>query len=518
MNDFNNYTPNTPPVPPQAPMTDEAKVYNREKPIHTEPAQGYQAPPSYPQAQPAPQQYAPQRPAQPQYTSQPYSAQQGYSPQYTAPPQYNPPQGAPVPPNGYPSNPNYAYTPKAPKQPMSSGAKAFVIIAVALLSVSLIGFIVYTAMNTGNSGFKPDVRSTDSFNYTLPSEINPYATEEPTVSSDKKYDESDLSKETNPKFKGLKLNKKPSNKKNYGTNYAFKNVEKSVVGIICYTDDQQGTATSFTSMGSGMVISSDGYILTNAHIINNSRTAYKIKIVTADKKEYKAGVVGYDSRYDLAVLKADAKNLKPVTFGDSAEIEIAEDVIVVGNPRSLNYQNSVTKGIVSAVNRQVSLTNNARFIQTDAAINPGNSGGPLTNMYGQVIGIATSKIAQEEYEGMCFAIPSVTAKKVADDIIKYSYVKNRVKIGIVGTIATEEENGASGIIIEEISKGGPLDGTGAKVGDIMTKVDGKKISTFAEVYDILEKHKAGEKIKITLYRKDTSKTYDVTITLKEDKT
>ncbi len=525
MSEFNdnNYTPNMPPVPPQAPI-DEAKVYNREKPVHNEAARSpYVSQPQYPQGTPAvnARQYnqAPtvQNP-QPKYNPPQYNSQyQVYgNQQYNTQPNYNVPPQAPAAQNGY-NNPNYAYAPKAAvKQPMSSGAKAFIIIAIAILSASLIGFIVYTAMNTGNSGFTPEPRPSSGYSFTLPTENVPYATEAPTQSN-KEYKESDLQKETKPKFKGIKLNKKPSAKSQHGTSYAFKSVEKSVVGIICYTDSQQGTAVSYSSMGSGMVISSDGYILTNAHIISNSRTKFLIKIVTADKKEYKAGVVGFDSRYDLAVLKTDAKNLKPVNFGDSAEIEVTEDVIVVGNPRSLNYQNSVTKGIISAVNRQVSLTNNARFIQTDAAINPGNSGGPVTNMYGQVIGVATSKIALEEYEGMCFAIPSNTAKKVADSIIKYGYVKNRVKIGIIGTIADEESDGASGILIEEISKGGPIEGTGAQTGDIMTKVDGKKVRTFAEVYDILEKHKAGDKIKVTLYRSSNSKTYDVTVKLQEDK-
>lgn len=139
-------------------------------------------------------------------------------------------------------------------------------------------------------------------------------------------------------------------------------------------------------------------------------------------------------------------------------------------------------------------------------------------MYGQVVGITTSKIALEDYEGMGFAIPSNTVKTVADSIIKYSYVKNRVKIGIVGEITTKEIDGANGIKIIEIGNDGPMADTGAKKGDIITKVDGKSISTFAEVYDVLEKHKTGEKVKVTLYRPSTEKTYDVTITLQEDKT
>lgn len=544
MSDFydnnNSNMPNVPPVPPQA--QDEAKVYRREDfsrprvnpaPQNIPPQAPPRAPYSYTeqpgvQAQPynqaADSQYqpfrAPQQPVVPQTprVQQPPQApqvQQTYNSPYTSAPVYQQPQyGQPPQQNGG-YNPNYAYTPKpSSKKPMSSGAKAFVISVIALLSAGLIGFIAYVSLSSGDRGFQRDP-SPKEYSFTVPTE-EPFATEAPTEAA-KKYTESDRQKDVNPKFKGLKLHKKPGKKAEHSTSSAFKKIEKSVVGIICYTEDQEGTSTSYTTMGSGTIITSDGYILTNAHIVSNSRTAYLIKIITADKKEYKAGVVGYDSRYDLAVLKADAKNLKPASFGNSRQIETAEDVIVVGNPRSLNYQNSVTKGIISATNRQVSLTNNARFIQTDAAINPGNSGGPLCNMYGQVIGISTSKIALEEYEGMCFAIPANTAKTVVDSIIRYGYVKNRVKIGIIGTVALKSEDGTYGIKIGEITKGGPMDGTGAKAGDIITKVDGKNVTTFAEVYDILETHKKGDKIKVTLYRPDTEKRYDVTVTLQEDK-
>ncbi len=559
MSDFydnnNNNMPNVPPVPPQAPVQpqaqvpaqpqapaqDEAKVYRREdfsrprvnsapqnKPPQAPPrapypytqqpgaqAQPYTQAPN-PQYQPpqAPQQAQPQAPRmQPPQAPQ---VQQNYNSPYTSAPVYQQPQYAQPPQSSGAYNPNYAYTPKpSNKKSMSSGAKAFVITVIALLSAGLIGFIAYVSLSSGDRGFQRDTTPND-YSFTVPSGANPFATEAPTEAA-KKYTESDRHKDVNPKFKGLKLHKKPGKKAEHSTSASFKKVEKSVVGIICYTEDQQGTSTSYTTMGSGTVITSDGYILTNAHIISNSRTSYLIKIITADKKEYKAGVVGYDSRYDLAVLKADAKNLKPASFGNSRQIEVAEDVIVVGNPRSLNYQNSVTKGIISATNRQVSITNNARFIQTDAAINPGNSGGPLCNMYGQVIGISTSKIALEEYEGMCFAIPSNTAKTVVDSIIRHGYVRNRVKIGIVGTVALKSEDGTYGIKIGEISKSGPMDGTGANIGDIITKVDGKNVTTFAEVYDVLENHKKGDKIKVTLYRPDTGKTYDVTVTLQEDK-
>ncbi len=504
-----------PPVPqpqvnPQQPVQPVPQPQvNPQQPV--QPAPQPQVNPQQP-VQPAPQpQVTPQPPVQPAPQTQPYNPQPVQNPYPQQQAGYNNY-------NNY-NNPNYAYTPKAASsQPMSGAAKAFVAIIIAFLAAGLIAFIAYICVNpSDNSSF--DSLSPTEMITEYPFNTEPSFTQPETVpKSDKEYKKSDAQKETNPNFGGIKLNKKPNKNAESGTQYSFDKVQKSVVGIICYTDDQEGTAASYTSMGSGIVVTSDGYIVTNAHIINNSRTAYLIKIITADKEYYDAGVVGYDSRYDLAVLKANAKNLPAANFGDSSELKIAEDVIAIGNPRSITYQNSVTKGIVSALNRQASITNNARFIQTDTPINPGNSGGPLCNMYGQVVGITTSKIALEDYEGMGFAIPSNTVKTVADSIIKYSYVKNRVKIGIVGEITNKEIDGANGIKIIEIGNDGPMADTGAKKGDIITKVDGKSISTFAEVYDVLEKHKTGEKVKVTLYRPSTEKTYDVTITLQEDKT
>lgn len=552
MNDFNNNQnniPSVPPVPSNSAPTPAAKAEpqvnpepNKQVPPQPQPvpqpiqqpAEPQQIPPQQiPTPQPAPQpavnqpippqapfRQVPQPQQAPVQTPQ-YPQGQPYSPQppkgYTAQGQpYAQPVQNPVQPNNF-NNPNYAYAPKTPaKTPMSGPVKAFVVIVIAILAASLIGFIVYiNSEKAGESSFNPP-SSTEYNNYpTIPG--GHYYQPETVPQSDKEYKKSDAQKETDPKFGGIKINKKPAAASPSGAEYAFKNVEKSVVGIICYTDDQEGTSTSYTAMGSGIIITSNGYIVTNAHIINNSRTSFLFKIITSDKKSYDAGVVGYDSRYDLAVLKVNAKDLPAANFGDSEQLSVTEDVIAIGNPRSINYQNSVTKGIISALNRQASITNNAKFIQTDAAINPGNSGGPLCNMYGQVVGINTSKIASEEYEGMGFAIPSNTVKTVADSIIKYSYVKGRVKIGIVGTVATKSSDGAYGISIDEIGAGGPMEGTGAQKGDIITKIADKEVYSFTDVYNILENYKAGDKVKVTLYRPAADKTYDITIKLQEDK-
>ncbi len=500
MENNDNKMPQVPPVPGQAPQP-----------------QFVQAP--QPEPQPAPQ---PEPQPEPRYAQQPQPAPQYAQPQQAmqyprqAPPQYNqaPPRYA-QPQPGYGFNPGYQPV-KPQKQPMSAGLKALIAILIVILAGSFIGFFVYINQNNQNGGFVEDSTAPSSNgSFTFPTEN---ITEE-TTDNGKDYPESDAQKATDPSYKGLRTDNKPKKVKNgeYGAEYAFSKVEKSVVGVIGYEDGQEGNAKSYTSMGSGIVISKDGYIVTNSHIVNHSRTSFKLKIITADKKEYKAGVVGYDSRNDIAVLKAEANNLTPAEFGNSDELKVTEDIIVVGNPLGLSFQNSVTKGIVSALNREVLSSNNAKVIQTDAAINPGNSGGPMVNMYGQVVGIATAKIVLEEYEGMAFAIPGNTAKKIVDSIMKNGYVKGRVKIGIMGKAVTKNEADVAGIQVESISKGGPLDGKDIKSGDIITKVDGKEISTFSECYSILETHKPGDKIKVTVYHENTNSTNEIEIVLQEDK-
>ncbi|MCH5299545.1 MAG: trypsin-like peptidase domain-containing protein [Ruminococcus sp.] len=515
MNDSQIYTDNPTDVQPKA-SGDSAQT--AQTPV--EPPKAPQAPnppiapPPAPQMPRPPYNFNPQ-PSYPQNTYQgniPPAGQQfnGYQPPY-----YNAPYRVPQP---------------QPKNNSNTGLKVLVAVVITLLIACIAGLTSYIALNPRSDGFV-EVLPAPTEEFTIPpSEIAPDVY---NSVPDKEYPESNAKDKINADFKGIELKKKPTqttttkttkkSKKSkntteieYGSSYAFKNVEKSVVGIICYVDGQEGTADSYTSMGSGVVLTSDGYILTNSHLVGESRTAYKFKVITDDKKEYKAGVVGFDSRSDLAVLKIDAKGLSPATFGDSDEIEVTEDVIVVGNPRSLSYQNSVTKGIVSAVNRKTSMRNNVKYIQTDAAINPGNSGGAMCNMYGQVIGISNSKIALEEYEGMCFAIPSRTVKSVADDIIRNGFVTGRVKIGITGTVVMLDDTGKTGIEIAEIGKGGPLDGTDAQAGDVVLAIDGKATTDFSAIYDILEEHKAGDEVEITVYQSSTSKEIKFKIKLQAD--
>ncbi|MFZ2214891.1 MAG: trypsin-like peptidase domain-containing protein [Ruminococcus bromii] len=435
------------------------------------------------------------------------------------------------PPYGNNGTYNQQYNPQMfaqyPQKKTKGGIIALIIVLCSLLTIGFIGMMVY--------GFSADIkedlnsnRSDSGNSFRLPNKdsTTPFETLPDTSSQGKTHDESDYSDKVNKDYSGMKLESNPKDAKTNNSYTAAKASEKvsdSVVGILCYSDDvpDQADTTTASSQGSGIIFSQDGYVITNAHVIGNSKTAYAIRVVTSDGKEYKAGVVGYDSRTDIAVLKMDdAKGLTPATFGDSSQLEVGQDIIVVGNPGGLDYQNTTTKGVISALDRKLSTSSLTKYIQTDAAINPGNSGGPLVNYYGQVVGITTSKIVSETYEGMGFAIPSQTVKSIVDTLIKNGYVEGRVKIGISGIAVTSDQasnyNIPQGIYVQSIVSGGPCDGTSLEEGDIITEVDGETITSFADVYAILETHKPGDKIKVKYYS-SSSGDGEVEITLQEDK-
>lgn len=451
----------------------------------------------------------------------------GYNPQY----QYNP-----NPQNQF--NPNYqnnrnlppqynAYAPyppmppRPPKKKANAGLIAIMVVLCVLLLGSMVGYFVYFVSENNK---KQDNNSSNSYSFTMPNYGYNIPSTEPTTAPVSEHKESDYSDKADENYKGVVLESKPKDadsNKSYTAESAFDKVSDSVVGIVGYTDEITTVENSATQ-GSGIILTSDGYVVTNAHVIGNSKTTYLLQVVTSDGKSYNAGVVGYDSRTDIAVLKMDdAKDLKAATFGDSEKIELGEDIIVVGNPGGLDYQNSITKGIVSAVDRKMSSTSLVKYIQTDAAINPGNSGGPIVNLYGQVVGIATAKIVSEKYEGMGFAIPSETAKDIIDTLMKKGYVEGRVKIGITGSNVSSDVASAygvpMGIMVDEISKDGPCYGTELKTDDIITGVDDKEIQSFSDIYEILETHKPGDKIVIKYYRMSDQSTGEVEVTLAEDK-
>ena len=277
----------------------------------------------------------------------------------------------------------------------------------------------------------------------------------------------------------------------------------STVGIVSYIQNQQSIFGGEQSQGSGIIISADGHIVTNEHVISG---ATSIKVVLQDDSEYNATLVGSDERTDLAVLKIDATGLTPAEFGNSDQMQIGEQVIAIGNPGGLELAGTVTVGYVSAVNRSITTTNGntVNCIQTDAAINPGNSGGALVNTYGQVIGINSQKIAATDYEGIGFAISINEAQPIINDLIQYGYVRGRVVMGI--TMQMIDQTYAAiygyqpGIGVVSVEAGSPAEEAGLVAGDIITAIDGQSITTQEELNTLLEQYSPGDTITLTVYR------------------
>ncbi|MGH4126212.1 MAG: S1C family serine protease [Clostridium sp.] len=274
----------------------------------------------------------------------------------------------------------------------------------------------------------------------------------------------------------------------------------------------RGQGTQPEGVGTGMIFSEDGYILTNYHVIS---AAQNIKVMLSDGREVSAKIINYDAAADVAVIKlADGTKVPGIAeFGDSDKLEVGESVVAIGNPLGKEFLGSVTTGIVSAVNRQVSIENkDLKFIQTDAAINPGNSGGPLVNTKGQVIGINTAKIGQEGVEGLGFAIPINTVNPKMEALIKPI-----LSIGITCKNITEdrakEYNMPVGVYVSQIKEFSAAEKAGIVPGDIITQFDGKKIKTVEEINKIKGTHKAGDVIKAELVR--NGKTIKINITLSE---
>lgn len=311
-------------------------------------------------------------------------------------------------------------------------------------------------------------------------------------------------------------------------------VGPSVVGISVkfqaqnfFFGAQEGQAS-----GSGIIIRSDGYIMTNNHVIaealqNNTNqilNGAKIQVIlpTAVDKPYNATVVGRDDKTDLAVLKIEAANLPAIEMGNSDEVKVGELAVAIGNPGGLEYMGSVTAGVISGLNRTIAMDedNGLKLIQTDAAINPGNSGGALVNAEGKLIGINTAKISGDGFEGLGFAIPVNNAKEITDNLIEFKYVKGRPSIGITINQSFNEQiakryNVPAGVLIEEVA---PLSGAfnaGLKRGDIITKADDKVVKNVTELNNIKNKHKVGETIKLEIYR--DGKTLAMNVVLGEDK-
>ncbi len=293
-------------------------------------------------------------------------------------------------------------------------------------------------------------------------------------------------------------------------------VGPAVVGIInsanfFQQDVEQGS-------GSGIIINADGYIVTNNHVIEN---ASSLKVILNNSEEYAAKVIGTDPQTDLAVLKIEAgKELPYATFGDSADLKAGETAIAIGNPLGTEFAGTVTKGVISALNRSVTVEGKQlTLIQTDAAINPGNSGGALVNSYGEVIGINTVKISSGDVEGLGFAIPINEAKPIIQDLMEDGYVKGRPVIGLSGREMTQEMartyGYVTGVYVVEVTPFSGAERAGIKSGDVITKVEDQEVKTVEDINNIRDSHQVGDKLKFEIDRRGQKLTVEVE--LGEDK-
>lgn len=458
------------------------------------------------------------------YPQPPYNNPAFYQTQPSAP-QYPPYNRGNVP---YPA-PNPYYGPTEPRH--SKGSAALVTVLWVLVAVFALGFLVLCGYVASRTPAQQEDNTRPGGFVSREEDTTPATTEEEKEDEESTLPQNDIVEggvipndddSVYSKNSSITLLDPPKDKldtSKYTTQYAYSQISDSTVGIVCYS----GKVTENSdpeSTGTGIVITKDGYIATNSHVIGDSRSLYNVRVVLNDGTTYEAKIIGYDSRTDLAVLKVNADNLTPAVFCDSDKTQIGDDVIAIGNPGGMDFQNSLTKGIISAKDRELSLSAQVSYIQTDAAINPGNSGGPLCNMYGQVIGINTAKISESSYEGMGFAIPSRTAKKVIDDLMHQGYVSGRVRLGISGQPVTESMQKyydiPLGILIGEVTKGGPCDGTGLEPNDVITAIDGEEVTSFKDVYAILEKHSPSDEVTLSVYRSSTQEELEIKVILQAD--
>lgn len=299
------------------------------------------------------------------------------------------------------------------------------------------------------------------------------------------------------------------------------NVGPAVVGITNFQGTNFFSGEQESGSGSGFIIDGEkGLIVTNNHVISG---AQRLTVTLNEKEQYNASVVGRDSRTDLAVIKINAdKKLPEITLGDSNKLQVGEGVVAIGNPLGKEFARSVTSGVVSALNREITVATSQgggevtlNLIQTDAAINPGNSGGPLVNMKGQVVGINSVKIAQEGVEGMGFSIPIADAKPIIHQIISQGYVR-RPFIGIYNFQEITQEmaewyNIPTGIYVGGVVQGSPAARVGIRPEDIIVEIDGTRISSYADLDGVIGKHQVGDKISIAVVRNGSRRTFKLTL-------
>ena len=285
-----------------------------------------------------------------------------------------------------------------------------------------------------------------------------------------------------------------------------------------FQSGDKGSSVSPASEGSGIIATSDGYIITNAHVVDG---ASSLKVILSTGKTYQAKLIGSDSVTDLAVVKIDASGLTAAGFGSSGDLQVADQVMAVGNPGGLELNSTVTIGYVSALNRDITNSETGytmKCIQTDAAINPGNSGGALVNMKGQVVGINSSKIVATGYEGLGFAIPIDEAQPIISDLKQYGYVKDRAVLGISGQFIDSMTSRfcglPEGLYVSSIASAA-VTSAGIQKGDVITKIDNTAVTSLNVISSAIAKKKPGDTVSLSVSRSLTGQTFTATVKLSQ---
>ena len=398
------------------------------------------------------------------------------------------------------------WPPQEPKQKMSVGVKVFIVI-LAVLAVSFIGgfagFGIYVVVQQQDG-----TSSESSDNHSSSQSSNDTIVDEDTAAN--------IPDKTDPDFQGITLSSADS--ETLTPEQVYEKVSVSMVSVLATSIGNTTESGSSVSQGSGVIATSNGYIITNAHVINYSKSA-QLSVITHDQKQYDGIVVGLDKDADLAVIKIEAEGLTPAEFGDDSNLSVGETVVAIGNPGGVRYSGSMTMGVVSAVNRSVAnySSTGITYIQTDTAINPGNSGGGLINMRGQIVGINTIKVVSSGYE---FSIPISQAKSILDTLIREGDIPSVGRLGITGStqylpVDGENYSVAGGVLIASIDSSSPLADSDLEQGDLVVAFNGNTIKTLEDVYTQLKDYRVGEEITLTIRRMNENEdfTFDVQTTI-----
>lgn len=428
------------------------------------------------------------------------------TPAYTWNAQSAPQQNAPVQPNGQPVYYGVpVHQPQKQPKPKKHGSKfglklLAVVLCCAITSAAALGVFVAMIQNGVINVQSSEASSNAAF--TISRVVNGDTGSDTSTSSDgtvSAMSDQDIAAKLTPSVVCIQ---------NYQVtqNYGFMQTDTS------------DSSVSPASEGSGIIMSEDGYIITNAHVVEG---ATSLKVMTSDGETYEAQLIGSDTVTDLAVVKIDATGLTAAEFGSSEDLRVADKVMAIGNPGGHELSSSVTIGYVSALNRAIANNTTGytmEYIQTDAAINPGNSGGALINEYGQVVGINSAKISATGYEGLGFAIPIDTAQPIISDLIQYGYVKDRAVLGISGQFIDSMTGRFYGLpqgeYVAQLNSS-EAQASGLQVGDVITAIDGQQLDSESTLRSAILSKKPGDTVTLQVYRSSTQQSATVELKLSE---